>query len=570
LDRALKLLAGLGGEKQRWTDVVVQLDNTLHHLTGDVLISAGIIAYLGAFTKMYRQEALLDWAQYLEKKKIPCTTPLVFSKVLGDPIKIRDWAIAGLPTDPFSIDNGIIVTNARRWPLMIDPQGQANKWVKNMEKDNKLVITKQSDLDLVRNMENAITFGLPVLLENIKEELDPILDNILQKNIFKSGGAKCLRLGDAVIEYNEGFRLYITTKLRNPHYLPETSVKVSLLNFMITTEGLEDQLLGNVVTKERPELEEEKTHLILQSAENKKKLKEIEDQILQILSADGNILENETAIEILSSSKILSVELFEKQTIAEETEKKIDETRESYRPIANHSSVLYFCIADMANIDPMYQYSLNWFIDLFNNAIVNSTKSSNLKRRLKNLESFFTYALYCNVCRSLFEKDKLLFSFLLCKTILSNNKDLNPKEFNHFITGGVGLGQSVVENPEPLLISDKSWSELSKLSDLPAFKGFVEDFKIQEWRPVLETTELEGKAFPGKWDLLNEFQKLLIIRAIRNEKIVPLVQEFVKVKLGHKFIEPPSFDLSGSFEDSSRRSPLIFILSPGVDPMAQY
>ena len=127
LDRALKLLAGLGGEKKRWTEVVEQLDGTLQNLTGDVLISAGIIAYLGAFTKTYRQECISNWVLKLQEFKIPCTTPLVFSKVLGDPIKIRDWNIAGLPTDPFSVDNGIIVSNARRWPLMIDPQGQANK-----------------------------------------------------------------------------------------------------------------------------------------------------------------------------------------------------------------------------------------------------------------------------------------------------------------------------------------------------------------------------------------------------------------------------------------------------------
>ncbi|KAJ3313775.1 Dynein heavy chain 7, axonemal [Boothiomyces sp. JEL0838] len=569
LDRALKLLAGLGGEKQRWTEVVEQLDGTLYNLTGDVLISAGIIAYLGAFTKLYRQECINNWVEKLEEYNVPCTKPLVFSKVLGDPIKIRDWAIAGLPTDNFSIDNGIIVSNARRWPLMIDPQGQANKWVKNMEKDHKLVIIKLTDSDFVRNLENAITFGLPVLLENIKEELDPILDSVLQKNTFKSGGATCIRLGDSVIEYAESFRLYITTKLRNPHYLPETSVKISLLNFMITTEGLEDQLLGNVVARERPELEEEKTQLILQSAENKRKLKEIEDQILQILSADGNILENETAIEILSSSKVISVELFEKQKIAEETEKKIDETRESYRPIANHSSVLFFCIADLANIDPMYQYSLTWFIDLFNNSINLSTKSSNLKRRLKNLESFFTYSLYCNVCRSLFEKDKLLFSFLLCTTILKNHGELDDSEFNHLTTGGIGFSATSAPNPEPTLISEKSWSELAKLSNLPSFKGFIDEFRVADWRNLLETPELNDKPFPGRWANLNDFQKLLVIRSLRNEKIIPAVQTFVKIKLGHKFIEPPTFDLSGSFEDSSSKSPLIFILSPGVDPMAQ-
>ncbi|KAJ1569606.1 Dynein heavy chain 12, axonemal [Cladochytrium tenue] len=182
-------------------------------------------------------------------------------------------------------------------------------------------------------------------------------------------GSTCIRLGDAVIENANSFHLCIITKPRNPHYLSELSVK-----------GFKDQLLGIVVAKERPELEEEKTQLILQSAENNKKLKEIEDQILQILSlAEGNTLENETAIEVLSSSKILSVELFEKQKVAEETERKIDETRDSYRPIASHSSVLFFCIADLVNVESMYQYSLNWCIDLFVAGIAQSTKSSVLK-----------------------------------------------------------------------------------------------------------------------------------------------------------------------------------------------
>ena len=570
LERAQTLLGGLGGEKQRWTDVVTQLESSLFNLTGDVLISAGVIAYLGAFTKNYRQEAIESWVGKMRDEKIPCSASVLISKVLGDPIKIREWTISGLPSDPFSIDNGIIVSNARRWPLMIDPQGQANKWVKNMEKDNNLVIIKLTDADFVRSLENAITFGLPVLLENVKEDLDPILDNVLQKQIFKSGGVNCVKLGDSIIEYSDKFRLYMTSKLSNPHYLPEISVKVSLLNFMITAEGLEDQLLGIVVAKERPELEEEKNSLILQSSANKKKLKGIEDEILMILSSDGNILENEAAIQVLSSSKVLSVELFEKQAIAEETEQKIDESRESYRCIANSSAMLYFCISDLSQIDSMYTYSLTWFIELFSNAINQSSKSNLIKRRLKNLENFFTYSLYCNICRSLFEKDKLLFSFLLCATILKNQKTIDESEYTHLLTGGIGLDVPKEPNPDINIISEKSWNELGRLSGLNAFSGLLTDFRITDWKPLLDSQDLKETPFPGRWETLGDFQRLLIIRALRNEKIVPAVQNFVNVKLGRKFVEPPTFDLSGSYDDSSCRSPLIFILSPGVDPMSQY
>lgn len=573
LERANKLLGGLGGEKQRWGDLSKNLESVLYHLTGDVLISAGEIAYLGAFTKKFRTDCLSKWVKKCKSVNIPCSEVFAISKVLGDPIQIRSWNIAGLPSDEFSIDNGIIVSNARCWPLMIDPQGQANKWVKNMEKENNLQVIKLTDPDYIRVLENSIQFGAPVLLENIKEEIDPILNTVLLKQTFKSGGTTCIRLGDAVIEYSPNFRLYITTKLRNPHYLPELSVKVSLLNFMITPEGLEDQLLGIVVMKERPDLEDEKTQLILQSADNKKRLKQIEDKILQILStAEGNILENEEGIEVLSSSKVLSLELFEKQKVAEDTERKIDEARDSYRIIANHSSILFFCIADLANIDPMYQYSLNWFIDLFINSIVSSTKSTNLKRRFKNLESYFTYSLYCNVCRSLFEKDKLLFSFLLCTNTLRNMDELDEDEFKFLMTGGIAVGEPSLPNPDVNMISDKAWAEICRLSDLPGLTGLKEEFKVSEWKGWIESADPYNLPIPGEWGAakdLNGFQKLLLIRCLRPEKVVPCSQEFVKLKLGHKFIEPPPFDLAGSYEDSTNKTPLIFILSAGVDPFAQ-
>lgn len=302
----------------------------------------------------------------LRDKGIPCSEHFRMVDTLGDAVKIRFWNISGLPVDSFSIDNGIIVSNSNRWPLCIDPQGQANKWIKNMEKDAKLSVIKLSDANYIRSLENAIQFGQPVLLENVGEELDPILESILQKTTFKQQGVIYMRLGDNVIEYSEDFRFYITTRLRNPHYLPEVSVKVCLLNFMITPMGLEDQLLGIVAAKEKPELEEKKNELIVESAKNKKQLKDIEDRILEVLSsAQGNILENENAITILSSSKKLSEEISEKQEVAEKTQIEIDDTRNGYTPVASHGSILFFCISDMANIDPMYQYSLNWFINLF-------------------------------------------------------------------------------------------------------------------------------------------------------------------------------------------------------------
>ena len=111
--------------------------------------------------------------------------------------------------------------------------GQANRWVKNMEKENKLYIVKLSDSNYVRSLENAISFGYPVLMENVGEELDAILEPVLQKATFKQQGVEYIKLGDNQIEYSPDFRFYITTGLRNPHYLPEISVKVRELTCQI-------------------------------------------------------------------------------------------------------------------------------------------------------------------------------------------------------------------------------------------------------------------------------------------------------------------------------------------------
>uniref|UniRef100_A0A8C2MM84 Dynein axonemal heavy chain 3 n=1 Tax=Cricetulus griseus TaxID=10029 RepID=A0A8C2MM84_CRIGR len=570
LVRAEKLISGLGGERDRWTEAARQLGIRYNYLTGDVLLSSGTVAYLGAFTVDYRAQCQNEWLETCKEKVIPGSADFSLSHTLGDPIKIRAWQIAGLPVDSFSVDNGIIVSNSRRWPLMIDPQGQANKWVKNMEKTNKLSVIKFSDTNYVRTLENALQFGTPVLLENVGEELDAFIEPILLKATFRQQGVEYMRLGENIIEYSRDFKFYITTRLRNPHYLPEVAVKVCLLNFMITPLGLQDQLLGIVAAKEKPELEEKKNELILESAENKKQLKEIEDKILEVLSlSEGNILEDETAIKVLSSSKVLSEEISEKQKIASVTETQIDQTRLGYKPVAIHSATIFFCISDLAHIEPMYQYSLTWFINLYVLSLANSSKSDELDLRIEYIIEHFTLSIYNNVCRSLFEKDKLLFSLLLTIGLLKEKKAINEEVWYFLLTGGVAL-DNPFPNPAPEWLSEKSWGEVVRASYLPKLKGLMEDMveNITEWKKIYDSAWPQEEVLPSPWKYLQTLERMVILRCLRPDKMVPAIQDFIIENMGKTFIEAPTFDLQGSYNDSSSCAPLIFILSPGADPMA--
>ena len=570
LDRAYKLIDSLGTEKGRWNDLAEQLKSFYVNLTGDVLVSSGMIAYLGAFTSAFRSQITAEWVEKCISKNIPSSATFSLQQVLGDPVKIRQWNIDGLPSDAFSIENAIIISKGLRWPLCIDPQGQANRWIKTMEKKKLLDVVKLNEGEKMRRtFENALQFGKPVLLENVGEDLDPSLTPILLKQTYVKGASVYIKLGDKELDYSASFCLYITTKLRNPHYLPEISTKVSLINFMITPEGLNDQLLGKLVSLEKPDLEKAKERLILESAENKKQLFEIEEQILKVLSESTNILADDAAIEILTASKVKSSEIKEKQKNAEVTEKQIDEARAGYSPVSREAACLFFAITDLANIDPMYQYSLKYFIDLFEQAIHNSEVSSVLETRLKNLQEYFLYSLYANICRSLFEKDKLLFSFLLCVRLMEFRGTLDDEEYRFLLTGGISLDEKLPEKPHVEWLSDKAWGEIVRLGALEKFNGFVKDFvaKINEYELLYTSTIPHKEPLPEPYDTsFSPFHKLMLMRCLRPDKLVPAIQDYIKGELAEKFIEPPPFNLAEVFKDSTAASPLIFVLSPGSDP----
>lgn len=112
--------------------------------------------------------------------------------------------------------------------------------------------------------------------------VNSVCDEVIYTHVLV-GNRLIIRLGDKEVDYNPDFKFYITTKLSNPHYTPEISTKTTIVNFAVKEQGLEAQLLGIVVRKERPELEESKDKLVVNIASSKKKLADLEDEILRLV-----------------------------------------------------------------------------------------------------------------------------------------------------------------------------------------------------------------------------------------------------------------------------------------------
>jgi len=570
LGRAGKLVSGLSSEAERWKESAQLLEGDLVNLVGNIILSAGCIAYIGPFTLPYRQDLVNKWHKYLKSVNVPVNEVFSLERILADPVEVREWTLAGLPQDQLSIDNAIFVTMGRRWPLIIDPQGQANRWVKNMGRETLKVI-KLTESNFLKTLEHGIRFGNSILLENVEERLDPSLEPVLLKQIFKKQGQQLLRLGDQDVPYSPDFRFYITTKLPNPHYLPEICIKVTIINFTVTPEGLEDQLLVYVVKSERPELEDQKNKLIVQISNDKDQLQELEDKILQLISdAQGDILDNEELIETLAQSKSTSEVIHVRMREAEETARSINAAREIYRVVATRGSMLYFVIADMGLVDPMYQYSLEFFSTLFRMRLEKSEKAETIESRLEIMINDVTRSFYLNICRGLFEKDKLLYSFMNTVRIVSKAGEISTPEWNYFLRGIVA-GEGEDQNFDGFQVEAAVWAAIKGLDSVnPAFKGLPGSMRSnpKAWHAVVEAAEPFASVLPEPYQAtLSNFQKFMLISFLKQDKLISGVRHFVKLSLGEFFIVSPPFDLRGAFNDSTPATPIIFVLSPGADPI---
>lgn len=184
----------------------------------------------------------------------------------------------------------------------------------------------------------------------------------------------------------------------------------TLINFTVTRDGLEDQLLAEVVKAERPDLEELKADLTKQQNDFKIMLKSLEDDLLSRLSsAGGNILGDTALVENLETTKKTAAEIEEKVTEAKVTSKEIDEAREHYRPAAARASLLYFILNDLNTINPIYQFSLKAFSVVFQKAISKAEPADTVAARVNNLIDCISFSVFQYTTRGLFECDKLIF-----------------------------------------------------------------------------------------------------------------------------------------------------------------
>ncbi|XP_055509862.1 dynein axonemal heavy chain 17-like [Leucoraja erinacea] len=563
---ANRLVGGLVSEKIRWGESVAQFKEQEKTLCGDVLLVTAFVSYVGYFTRKYRNDLLNNcWMPFLEKLEvpIPITENLDPLSLLTDDVDIAAWNNQGLPSDRTSSENATILCNTERWPLIIDAQLQGIKWIKRKYGDD-LKIIRLGQRGYLDSIENAVSNGDTLLLENISETVEPVLDSLLGRNTIKKG--RYIHIGDKEIEYHPQFRMILHTKYFNPHFKPEMQAQCTLINFLVTRDGLEDQLLASVVAKERPDLEQLKANLTTQQNEFKIVLKQLEDSLLARLSeASGNFLGDTALVENLETTKHTATEIERKVAEAKVTEIKINVARENYRPAALRASLLYFIIDDLNKINPIYQFSLKAFHVVFENAISRSAPADELEERVINLTEEITYLVFVYTTRGLFERDKLIFTAQVAFQVYLMKKEINPLHLDFLLRFPFKVGAT---SPVDFL-SHQGWGGILVLAEMAQFKNLDSDIEgsANRWKKIVESEAPEKEKLPQEWKNKGAMEKLCMMRCMRPDRMTYAVSCYVEEKFGARYVEGRSMEFTKSYEESSPSTPIFFILSPGVDPL---
>jgi len=583
LERADKLVFSLATSKERWGTRKRQLEEQYENLVGDAVLSSAFLSYAGPFPSEYRDDLYNKMMIPTIKGQIPFNRKYEFTEFMVKATEIQAWNQQSLPADPFSIQNAILATKSRRWPLMIDPQLQGNNWIKNMEKENKLiVIDLQTENYLDNYLVRAINTGLPVLLQNIGEELDPSLDPILNKNVKEvAPGRWSIFLGEREVGYNPNFRFYISTKYGNPRYTAEVSTKITLINFSVKEKGLEEQLLSELIKLQDADLEKKRVELIKDRSDNDIKLKNLEEKILKLLQeTQGSLIDDDNLLITLQVSKETEDDIKQKMDAAQQTMKKTETLREQYRVLGNSASNLFFVLNNLSQIDNMYQFSLDSYIQLFVKSIKGKQERSladSLQKKLDAIDERHKRNVYNFACRSLFEKDKILLSMQLAVKIVKMKGELIEKDYDFFLRGPTNVNKSAQpQNPAPDWISPAAWDIITEIDkELTCFGGIMQTFLLNttHWKKWYQHPTPEEEEFPCDWTNKNEkadpyLQKLIILKAIRPDRVILACKNFVKAKLGPDFITPRVEGWDEIYNDSTPFQPIVFILSPGVDPLS--
>ena len=558
--RSMKLLNSLSAERTRWEEGSKTFETQISTIVGDVLVAAAFIAYGGFYDQQFRKSMVDDWLGQLTLSGISYKMHNAMTEYLSSADERLKWQEHGLPIDELCSENAIMLKHFNRYPLIIDPSGRATEFLAKEHQDRRLTVTSFLDDSFVKQLESSLRFGNPLLIQDA-EHLDPILNHVLNKEYQKTGGRVLIQLGKQEIDFSHTFKLYLSTRDPSAKFSPDIASRTTFVNFTVTRSSLQTQALNEVLKSERPDIDQRRNNLVKMQGEFTAYLRGLEKSLLRALNeSKGNILDDDIVIETLEALKKEAAEITQKMAETDGVMAEVENISTQYVAIARACSAVFAVLEQLHYLNHFYQFSLQYFTDIFASVLHDNMKLSSLKDYSSRgdliLRDIFVRS-YRRVSSSLLQKDRITFALLLINASpYVTNKDLlasilDQRFAGNDVSGGNDLRSEVTEQALSLPALKDHLGSISG----EAMDKFCNEERAEDFVPMssghLPTTETQAIS-------------LLMVKLFRVDRFVPAAENFVTAVFGKELFQTMD-SLDVILDQVTSTHPIALASSPGFD-----
>lgn len=583
VNRSIQLLDSLGSEKERWEAGSKTFDTQMSTILGDALLSAGFLSYAGFFDQQYRESMWQGWVAHLEAANIKFKSELSFADYLSTADDRLGWQSRSLPADNLCTENAIMLKRFKRFPLIIDPSGQATAFLTNEYRNRKLTVTSFLDEAFLKNLESALRFGNPLLIQDV-EHLDPIINPVLNGELRKTGGRVLIRLGNQEIDFSPSFTMFLSTRDPSVEFSPDVCSRVTFVNFTMTRGSLQSQSLDQVLKSERPDTDKKRTDLMKLQGEFRLRLRHLEKSLLNALNeSKGNILDDDKVIDTLETLKKEAGEVTRKVEETDAIMAEVDQVTSQYLPLSKACSSLFFALNQLNLINHFYQFSLRFFLDIFDFVLrrnPNLQGITDTRERLDILTRDLFLLVYKRTSRALMHNDHVMLATILAQIWAKKGSDphaLDSDEFEFLLEGGdaVAISTSSHSNASAAvtILTAEQRNQLAAYSKLAFFKSFESHLQAhtEQWTLFLRSNNPE-KLVPIFWDsedesLLTRLVRIsIVVKWLRPDRVIQAITALVNAVFGSDILSETAYDLQGIVTDEvGPETPIALCSVPGFD-----
>ncbi|KAJ0425536.1 dynein heavy chain, cytoplasmic [Aspergillus carlsbadensis] len=561
VDRSVRLLDSLSSERTRWEEGSKSFETQISTLVGDVLIAAAFLAYAGFYDQQFRKAMADDWVQQLVQSGISFKPHNPITEYLSNADERLAWQEHSLPVDDLCTENAIVLKRYNRYPLIIDPSGRVTEFLQKESADRKLTVTSFLDDSFVKQLESALRFGNPILIQDA-EHLDPVLNHVLNKEYQKTGGRVLIQLGKQEIDFSPSFRLFLSTRDPSASFPPDICSRTTFVNFTVTQSSLQIQSLNDVLKHERPDVDKRRSDLVKAQGEFKVHLRKLEKRLLQALNQSrGNILDDDNVIETLETLKKEAAEISKKMAETEGVMAEVENITLNYSIIARSCSAVFAVLEQLHHINHFYQFSLQYFVDIFNSVLRGNPRLSQEKDHAARVQIILRdlfVTTYQRTSLGVIQKDRITLAMLLAQAAPYPM----DKSIIDVILNRATKGADLSADPEA------KQQVMNGLANMSLFKSHLPSVTAEQWEQFLNE-ELAENYVPAVWDEdTSEFDRLLrsllLIKLCRMDRFVPAAERFIVAVFGRELYEG-STDLKDIVDQVTATAPISLASSPGFD-----